>query len=492
MRKAILLSSLLVAASVPLVSCGPGGPTIPGALCAGGQVFYNIVVQQQSIGINQRAPIQVIANNPCNHELEYRFIANRGQVISQNTLLPQAEYVAPFTGGEDMITVSVFDRTDNINLPQQQRPLLVLGDGLAYVEAPAGGTELGDFDNGVIKVTGVQGLGVNSPAQQVAIGRQPTISPDGRYLAYTYYPGDGSSQIRMQDSLGNVNILTGSGGAFNRDPAWAPIGADRTLNIVFSSDRLSSSSGQALDDRGEAFNIWRVAALGQNMQQLASTPGNDTQPTWSPDGRTIIYSSNFSQNKVQNFNNLWRLDLSSGQLLQLTYETAPDKGAFDPDFSPDGQRIVYSRKYIYRQSQQLLDFEKIWLVDLNTIDIPSLLPLQPVGSVPGQPSLGPVPNQPTGNPNVPTSTGNREGNFGNIATQEFDEGTVESSPSFSADGRWITYVKAVGEDARTVSIPGNPGNLGTVGFEPINVLPQGAERALEVNWARQGRSFGNF
>lgn len=484
MRKPILATLLLASTSLAISSCGPGGGI---SLC--GSPFYQIQIGQQSIGIAQKVPISLLVNNPCSHDLEYRFIANRGTVIAQNPLSPVANYVAPFTGGEDMITVSVYDRTDNINLPQQQRPLLVMGDGLAYVEAPAAGTDLDDFDNGVIKVTGIQGVGVGTTAQQVAIGRQPTISPDGRYLAYTYFPGDGSSQIRMQDAAGNVTILTGSGGSFNRDPAWAPIGSDLNLHLVFSSDRLSNSTGQAFDERGDAYNIWRVSALGQNLQQLASTPGNDREPTWSPDGRTVVYRSNFSQNKVQNFNNLWQLDLQSGRLLQLTYETVPDKGAYEPEFSPDGQRIVYSRKYLSRQTSQIFDFQKIWMVDLNTIDIPSLVPFLP--TQPGSDITGPTTPQPV-DPNQPDTVGNHEGNFGNIATQEFDEGTVEISPSFSADGRWITYVRQQGDDIRTVSIPGNPGNLGTVGFEPLNVLPAGSERALEVSWARQARSFNQY
>jgi len=488
MRKPIILTALLALSSLSLSAC-PGVP-IPG-VC--GTPFYSIQVNRQSIGISERTPISLLVNNPCSHELEYRFIANRGTVIAQNPLSPIAEYIAPFTGGEDVITVSIYDRTDNVNLPQQQRPLLVMGDGIAYVEAPAPGTELDDFDNGVIKVTGIQGAGVGTSPQQVAIGRQPTISPDGRYIAYSYYPGDGSSQIRMQDAAGNVTILTGSGGSFNRDPSWAPIGSDLNLHLVFSSDRLSTSSGQAFDERGDAYNIWRVSALGQNLQQLASTPGNDREPAWSPDGRSIVYRSNFSQNKVQNFNNLWQLDLSSGRLLQLTYETVPDKGTFEPEFSPDGQRLVYTRKYLSRQTSQIFDFEKIWTVDLSTIDIPSLVPFLPnqPGTTPGtSPITGPTTPQPV-NPNVPDTVGNREGNFGNIATQEFDEGTIELSPSFSVDGRWITYIRQQGDDTRTVSIPGNPGNLGTIGFEPINVLP-GTERAAEITWARQSRSFNQF
>lgn len=485
MRKPVIFTALLALSSLSLTTAC--GLPISGAIC--GSPFYSIQVNRQSIGISERTPISLLVNNPCSHELEYRFIANRGTVIAQNPLSPMAEYLAPFTGGEDMITVSIYDRTDNINLPQQQRPLLVMGDGITYVEAPAPGTELDDYDNGVIKVTGIQGVGIGSAPQQVAIGRQPTISPDGRFIAYAYFPGDGSSQIRMQDAAGNVTILTGAGGSFNRDPAWAPIGSDANLHLVFSSDRLSNSTGQAFEDRGDAYNIWRVSALGQNLQQLASTPGNDREPNWSPDGRSIIYRSNFSQNKVQNFSNIWQLDLSSGRLLQLTYETVPDKGAFEPEFSPDGQRLVYTRKYLSRQTSQIFDFQKIWTVALKTIDIPSLIPFLP--NQPGSGITGPTTPQPV-DPNQPDTVGNREGNFGNIATQEFDEGTVELSPTFSVDGRWITYIRKQGDDIRTVSIPGNPGNLGTVGFEPINVLPAGSERAAEVSWARQSRSFNQF
>jgi Tol biopolymer transport system component len=487
-----------------LAACGSGTTYNPngtvasfgggGLGCIGngaGNVFYTLQLATQSITINQRVPVLLSVNNPCNHDLEYRFIAQRGQVLSQNPLLASGEYVAPFTGGEDAITISVYDRTAQSNLPQQQIRLLVLGDGLAYVEAPAPGTDLGDSDNGVIKVAGIQGVGVGSPARQVAIGRQPTVSPDGRYIAYTYYPGDGSSQVRMQDSIGNVQILTGSGGSFNRDPSWAPIGSDLNLHLVFTSDRLSTSNGQSVaEQRGEEFNIWRVSALGQNLQQLASTPGSDYQPAWSPDGRSIVYRSNFSQNRVQNFSNLWRLDLATGGLLQLTYETVPEKGAYEPHFSPDGQRVVYSRKYISRQPQQLFNFQKIWLVDLRTINLPSLISFLPGqgGSVPST-GMGPVPGAQPVNPNLSDGVGNREGNFGNIATQEFDEGTQELSPSFSVDGQWITYVKKQGDDIRAVSIPGNPGNLGSIGFQPISVLPSGADRALEVTWARQLRSF---
>jgi len=496
-QKRLLSLSGLATLGLMSSSCGPGG-----GIALNCNTFYTFQIASQSIGVAQRVPINLLVNNPCNHNLEFRFIANRGQVMSQNPTVPSAEYISPFTGGEDVITVTVFDRTDSVNLPQQQRPLLVLGDGMAFVEAPAQGTTLDEFDNGVIKVAGIQGTGgTGTPPQQIAIGRQPNISPDGRYIAYTYYPGDGTSQIRMQDTAGNVTILSGNSTSFNRDPAWAPIGSDRTLNVVYSSDRLSDGNGTGVEGRGDVYNIWRVNAQGQMSRQIASTPGSDREPTWSPDGQFIMYRSNFSQNKVNNFDNLWRMELTSGRLLQLTYETAPQKGAFQPSFSPDGSRIVYSRKYLSRQPQSLFDFQKIWVVNLAQIDIPSLIPFVP--GAPGQPavpatpalpggSVGPVPDPSLLNPTLPGSVNSLNGNFGNVATQEFDEGTVESSPSFSVDGRWITYVQQRGDEVRALSVPGNPGNLGTIGFQPLNVLPSGAERALEVRWARQAQSFNRF
>lgn len=480
--------TLATLASAVLSACGPGSGLVLGRV----QPIYYIQATRQNIGVGERDTIRLNISNPSNNSLEFRFSADRGQMSSASTELPYAEYIAPFSGGPDTIRVSVYDRTDNVNLPMQQFPILVMGDGAAYVEAPPQGQALGDAENGVIKVAGVQGQIAASPPRQVAVGRQPTISPDGRYLAYTFYPGNGTSQIRVQDAAGNVTILSGNGNSFSRDPAWAPIGSDRSLNLVFASDRLASSTGQGFGERGDSFNLWRTNVLGQNLRQLSSTPGSNLEPVWSPNGQIVIYRSNFSQNQIQSFWNLWRLDMTSGRLLQLTYETVPQMGAFEPSFSPDGNRLVYTRKYLSRQPQNLFNFQKVWMVDLNSIDIPSLLPYLP--GTPGQQPLppgtgaGPVPVNPVNsNPSIPGTVSNLNGNFGTIATQEFDEGTLEGSPSFSVDGGWITYVQTRGDEIRTLRIPGNPGNLGTIGFQPLTV--PGVERALEVDWARQPQSF---
>ncbi len=66
------------------------------------------------------------------------------------------------------------------------------------------------------------------------------------------------------------------------------------------------------------------------------TQGNarDRQPDYSPDGRSIIFSSNRSGNL-----DLWVLNLSSGELSQLTDDNADD---WDPAFSADGGHVFWS------------------------------------------------------------------------------------------------------------------------------------------------------
>jgi Tol biopolymer transport system component len=72
---------------------------------------------------------------------------------------------------------------------------------------------------------------------------------------------------------------------------------------------------------GAAVNITRDAAL-------------DTDPAWSPDGTSLVYSSD----KDSEFLQLWIRDLKSGQSRKVTNLTTQPQGA---SFSPDGRRLVF-------------------------------------------------------------------------------------------------------------------------------------------------------
>jgi eukaryotic-like serine/threonine-protein kinase len=67
---------------------------------------------------------------------------------------------------------------------------------------------------------------------------------------------------------------------------------------------------------------------------LTEGPFSDRQPVYSPDGRSILFTSDRSGNL-----DIWRLDRATGELRRLTDHEASD---WDPAFSPDGERLLFS------------------------------------------------------------------------------------------------------------------------------------------------------
>jgi len=79
-------------------------------------------------------------------------------------------------------------------------------------------------------------------------------------------------------------------------------------------------------------NIWIHAADGTD-RQLTHGPGGDYQPTWSPDGKAIVFFSARAGNA-----DIWSVAVSSGQLTRLTRDPAGDTNPF---YSPDGRQIAF-------------------------------------------------------------------------------------------------------------------------------------------------------
>ena len=82
-----------------------------------------------------------------------------------------------------------------------------------------------------------------------------------------------------------------------------------------------------------AGSLWRQRLDSTAARQLTDGPGYDYQPDWSPDGRTVVYSS-YRRDAIE----LWLLDLATGTTTQLTHGGAVN---VEPRWSPDGSRIAY-------------------------------------------------------------------------------------------------------------------------------------------------------
>lgn len=163
-----------------------------------------------------------------------------------------------------------------------------------------------------------------APAGDAARARQITSGagkygrvswmPDGKLL-YNLREGTDLNIWRMDADGSNQKQLTSDSG-MNFHAAASPDGRF----IIFASSR-----GAGPND----YNIWRMDADGSNAKQLTQG-GSDVSPTFSPDGKWIVYQSHASSRP-----HLWKVPIDGGQPVQLTNVTS-----WPPSVSPDGKYIA--------------------------------------------------------------------------------------------------------------------------------------------------------
>ncbi|MEP6828710.1 MAG: amidohydrolase family protein [Rhizomicrobium sp.] len=107
----------------------------------------------------------------------------------------------------------------------------------------------------------------------------------------------------------------------------APRKALGIMRPVLSPD-AKSIAFSALGD------LWLVPATGGKPQNLTNDASYDLDPTWSPDGRYLAWSTDRAGGLLQ----IWIRDMQSGQMRQLTHITTQPTSL---QFSPDGKRIAF-------------------------------------------------------------------------------------------------------------------------------------------------------
>jgi hypothetical protein len=173
----------------------------------------------------------------------------------------------------------------------------------------------------------------------------PTWSPDGSQIAFTSnHVGNDDVWTVNVDGSGEPRRLTGNEGT-DRDPAWSPDGR----SIAFASD-LENPAFQQYASETE---IYVMDADGNNPRRFTDANGASYTPTWSPDGRWIVFVSDRSGDA-----DLYIMDGGMGEGENLL--TFDDNGAEDrnPVFTPDGRWVAFASN---RESPNF----QVYIVDLR-------------------------------------------------------------------------------------------------------------------------------
>ncbi len=122
----------------------------------------------------------------------------------------------------------------------------------------------------------------------------------------------------------------------------------RTKDLFWTRDTLLLQVGTRIDVAGPGKLVYSTIHTAQSLREvslkgsratddhrtLTSGSSVDRQPVYSPDGGTILFSSNRGGNL-----DLWTIDTKTGSVQQLTDDEARD---WDPAYSPDGRKILWS------------------------------------------------------------------------------------------------------------------------------------------------------
>jgi dipeptidyl aminopeptidase/acylaminoacyl peptidase len=203
----------------------------------------------------------------------------------------------------------------------------------------------------------------------------PCWSPDGARLAFLSDRGGGEAQIYLIDITGGeahqLTALPQGAGA----PVWSPDGT-RLVTVVRTGgeddgsrkDQSKTPPARLITTlkyraNGEGFtydrrrHLFVVDAVTGETRQLTDGDWDDTQPTWSPDGRCIAFvSARHHDRDYDHAEDLFVVDAAGSEPVQLT----PGSGACArPAWSPDGQAIAYLG---YADAEDAPRNSRLWLV----------------------------------------------------------------------------------------------------------------------------------
>jgi Tol biopolymer transport system component len=192
--------------------------------------------------------------------------------------------------------------------PSTAQVLDILGDGRVVFDTRSPRQNLRET---VLESPG-DGLEARWLSRGESTDRQPVYSPDGDTVAFSSNRGGGMNLWVVSTSTGRLRRITSS------DLNWDP-GFTRDGRIIWSSNRSGN------------YEVWIADPDGSGAKQITQDGSNAENPTATPDGEWIVYSSGNPEKP-----GLWKIRVDGTQATHLFGGRATI-----PEVSPDGRHAVF-------------------------------------------------------------------------------------------------------------------------------------------------------
>lgn len=260
--------------------------------------------------------------------------------------------------------VTVFTASDVFRLESASNPQ-ILPDGKLVAYVRVSGDIMADRFRRSIWVVDETGANHWPLAQGKGNYSSPVWSPDGKSIAYIAAE-DGGPEVRTFDMASRRSASLGRVPTGAQNLAWSPDGKTLAFEsfVKESGPRAAPlppkpegaqwaepakvygtinyrADGEGLVETGYT-QIFVLPIDGGTPRQLTYSQRNhDGRLSFSPDGKTLLFSANAEDDWEYNPQNseIYSLDVASGSIKRLTTRVGPDDG---PAMSPNGKLIAYT------------------------------------------------------------------------------------------------------------------------------------------------------
>jgi len=198
-----------------------------------------------------------------------------------------------------------------------------------------------------IYIANSDGSGLKRIVDNPKYDAEPIVSPDGKQIVFGsqregdfdiyVMKSDGSDVIRLTDTIG-----------YDGGPWFSPDGKKIAWRAWYpQTDDEKAQWNDAMEKNyiiAVPLDIWVMDADGSHKKRLVSNGATNWAPSWHPDGKRLIFSSNMDdwREDIGKFGHnfeLYIINVDGSGLERITYNNVFDSF---PMFSHDGRKIVFA------------------------------------------------------------------------------------------------------------------------------------------------------
>jgi Tol biopolymer transport system component len=189
----------------------------------------------------------------------------------------------------------------------------------------------------------------------------PNFSPDGKHIAYTYFPPDGERSRIMVRNAGGSDLHAWSPSGDNvRD--FSPVFSPDNKTMIFSRSRFYGNYSPIAQPHYHAWDFYAGDVNGTNIRQLTDESFYKTSRlSVSPDGKSMVVVTESLDSPEQI--SIYSLDHAEKPSRVLRPRVPGRERIYNcPNFMPDGKSILFLAA---TEGRRFYDYD-VYRLDLQT------------------------------------------------------------------------------------------------------------------------------